>query len=247
MKASVVLLVIVAVAAGLLLGYTAAPVKKPAATPTLAPLPQEFDEREQASLVIPAVDTTGQGRLAEVVVELEKGTGKIFVGFNENNPVLNDETQESLKTAVSVAKRYALRNPDNYDLHYSMNSHSSEVGGGSAGAAFTIATMAVLQGRKLRNDTAVTGTVLPDGSIGRVGGVLEKARAVKAAGFKRLVVPLGEAWITEMREKCEERTTPNSAFRQCTSAPINVSVAQQAGIEVIEASRVLDAFELTAR
>ncbi len=230
-------------------GYVAAP-KQPAVyqvndisvrNTTLAP-----ENYDTAMLVIPAVDDNNTGKLAELVVQLRSGKGMVFIAFNYNNPIMDNETQESLKTAIDVAERYALRDPSLYDLHYSMSAPASSVGGGSAGAAMTIATMAVLQGRTLRNDTAITGTISEDGSIGPVGGVLAKAQAIKAAGYTRFIVPIGESTTQVMQDVCTEKTTDNSVFKACNSQPVTVSIANETGLDVMEASKITDAFSMIA-
>jgi uncharacterized protein len=46
-----------------------------------------------------------------------------------------------------------------------------------------------MDGLPLPNDFAMTGTILPDGTIGVVGGVPEKMRAAAKAGKKRIFIP----------------------------------------------------------
>ena len=68
---------------------------------------------------------------------------------------------------------------------------SSDVGGPSAGLAFTLATLDYLTEGDLTggNNVAVTGTIRPDGSVGPVGGVLQKAAAVRDQGIELFIVP----------------------------------------------------------
>lgn len=245
-----VALILIAVVAGLLVGYFAAPKQQAVRISALSEetalsVPSEY---EVVELAIPAVDADGNGKLAKIIVELRPKTsqaGRIFLNFDENAPIVNDETQESLKTAIAVAKKYSLKDPNGYDLHYSMVSPSSVVGGQSAGAAMAVATMAVLQGRKLRGDVVITGVVNNDGTISKVGGVLEKARAIKSAGsYKQFIVPVGESTIQEIAEECDEQKTPFSVVRKCSSKPSTVSIAAQTGLDVVEARDVLQAFDL---
>ncbi len=49
--------------------------------------------------------------------------------------------------------------------------------------------LSAIDGRSVPNDFAFTGTILPDGTIGAVGGVVEKIHAVKRAGRQRVVLP----------------------------------------------------------
>ena len=71
---------------------------------------------------------------------------------------------------------------------------SGRVGGPSAGLAFTLGVIDVLTPGDLAGGhvVAVTGTIEPDGHVGRVGGVAQKALAAKAAGADVLLVPVDE-------------------------------------------------------
>ena len=64
--------------------------------------------------------------------------------------------------------------------------------GPSAGAALTIATIAALKHDSIRSDVVITGTINADGTIGQIGGVLEKAQAAKDIGAKLFLVPVGQ-------------------------------------------------------
>ena len=81
---------------------------------------------------------------------------------------------------------------------------SGEVGGPSAGLAFTLAVLDNLTEGELTGglDLAVTGTIAADGSVGPVGGVAQKAAAVRDLGLKTFIVPasLGEDVIKEVRD-----------------------------------------------
>ncbi len=68
------------------------------------------------------------------------------------------------------------------------------VGGPSAGLAFTLGVMNELQSGNLTggHNVAVTGTIQPDGSVGDVGGVAQKTVAVRRSGAIAFLVPPGE-------------------------------------------------------
>lgn len=68
---------------------------------------------------------------------------------------------------------------------------SGEVGGNSAGLAFTLAVIDEMTPGNLLGDNkvAVTGTMELDGSVGEVGGVAQKAVAARHAGAKYFLVP----------------------------------------------------------
>src|SRR5438093_241096 len=80
----------------------------------------------------------------------------------------------------------------NYDLFFVIRSGSTQIGGPSAGATLTVGAIAALEGWDVAPDVLMTGTINPDGSVGPVGGIPEKAQAAADAGVKRFLFPLGE-------------------------------------------------------
>jgi uncharacterized protein len=134
-------------------------------------------------------DNKTKGVLATLTVEVHNGSGRVFV---ETNPLTKIDTQVSARLAKEVACEITGVNCSNYDFYYIINSDYEIVGGPSAGAAMTVATIAALQGVKLKGDVFITGTINPAGSIGPVGGILDKAEAAYLGGAKTLLVPHGE-------------------------------------------------------
>lgn len=64
------------------------------------------------------------------------------------------------------------------------------VDGPSAGGMICLGILSALDGRQVPDDFAMTGTILPDGTIGLVGGVRHKIRAAAATGrIKRVAIP----------------------------------------------------------
>ena len=77
---------------------------------------------------------------------------------------------------------------------FTVDIDSGQVGGPSAGLAFTLAILDVLSDGSLTGglDIAVTGTMSEDGTVGEVGGVVQKAAAAADAGADVMLVPPGE-------------------------------------------------------
>lgn len=71
---------------------------------------------------------------------------------------------------------------------------TSDVGGPSAGLAFTLAVIDRLTRGELTGGrrVAATGTIALDGTVGRVGGTVQKAVAVRDAGYEVFLVPADE-------------------------------------------------------
>ena len=61
--------------------------------------------------------------------------------------------------------------------------------GPSAGGVYTLSLLTMMDGREFPSDFAMTGTILPDGTIGVVGGVDLKLKGAIAAGKRRFCIP----------------------------------------------------------
>ncbi len=87
-----------------------------------------------------------------------------------------------------------------FDFPIDVAIDSGDVGGPSAGLAFTLAVLDVLTPGELTGGTrvAVTGTILLDGRVGPVGGGAQKAVTVRDAGYDVFLVPSDE--FDEVRE-----------------------------------------------
>ncbi len=66
---------------------------------------------------------------------------------------------------------------------------SGRVDGPSAGAGLCLAILSALDDREFPADCAATGAIMPDGTIGGVGGIAAKIRAASKAGIRRVFVP----------------------------------------------------------
>jgi uncharacterized protein len=171
------------------------------------------------SLRLPAADKEGNGAFAELTVSARQGSGSVFIEMDSANPLVDTDTQDSVRMALDVAKRASGREGSDLDFFYSIKADSEMVAGKSAGAALTVATMALLRGEKLREDYAITGTIEKDSRIGRVGKILAKAKVAKEFGYSAIIVPRGEA-ISD-----------------------GVDVESEVGIKVIEEDNVYDAYK----
>ncbi len=170
---------------------------KTAPEPSQTAVPQlpnsSFSPIERVVPVV-AVDTaTKQGIVGNLTLRLIPGNSNVLV---DTNPFVDTDLQYSCSLAITVAKLKTKNYAPNYDFVISFNVPSQVVGGDSAGAATTIAAISTLTGRRLKPSVMVTGTINGDGSIGRVGGILEKAEAAAKAGYKQFLVPEGQAKIT---------------------------------------------------
>jgi PDZ domain-containing protein len=81
-----------------------------------------------------------------------------------------------------------------FDYPFTVTIDSGDVGGPSAGLAFTLALIDLLTPGELTGGKAVacTGTILANGDVGPVGGVAQKTAAVRSKGVAVFLVPAAE-------------------------------------------------------
>jgi uncharacterized protein len=194
-----------------------------------------------SELNLVAVDQDGNGVMTPLIVEAKHGNGKVLVDIDK--PLFWTDTQFSIQTARDVAMNITGIDLRNYDLMYSIKSNATIIGGPSAGAALTVATIAALENKTLKEDVIITGTVEEDGTIGEVGGVLEKAEAAKDVGAQIFLVPSGQGVQTYL--KPEEECIRRGGFIFCETSyeRITVNIGMDANISVVEVETVEDALK----
>jgi len=194
-----------------------------------------------AQINLVAVDQDGNGVSTPLIVEAKPGTGKALT--NVDKLLFWVDTQQSIQIAKAVAENVTKINASNYDLTYTIESNASIIGGPSAGGALAVATIAVLKNEKLRSDVVMTGTINDDGTIGQIGGVLEKAKAAKDVGAKLFLVPEGQGEETYLQP--QENCTRRGGFIFCetTYKQITVNIGKDAGIAVIEVANITEAYK----
>lgn len=154
-----------------------------------------------------AVDENDRGFVIPLEVIIKDGKSNLFI--NVANVVVDETLQSSAQIAVHIAREVTQTSLINKDVL--INIKAAEPGqtliiaGGSAGAAMTLAIMAAMQGKTLRKDVLITGTINFDHTIGRIGAPRAKALAAKEGGAVLFLVPqeqkneVGEVGI-EVRE-----------------------------------------------
>ena len=115
----------------------------------------------------------------------------------------NDDTGPVRDVAVTLGRRddgtpllgVSLQTyHESLELPFAVDINSGEIGGPSAGLAFTLALLDLLTPGELTGGVpiAATGTIELDGRVGPVGGVAQKTVAVERAGAKLFLVPSDE-------------------------------------------------------
>jgi uncharacterized protein len=141
-----------------------------------------------------------------------------------------------------VAAQYTGANLSDKDVIFSITAKSTEelqaVDGPSAGMAMTILLVKEILDQPIDENVLLTGTIESDGSLGKVGGVAEKADAAGKFGAKTFVVPLGQA-ITHV-QTCKEDKQGLFIYRTCTLEQKSLSpiMEEQYGMKVVEADNL---------
>jgi len=210
-----------------------------------APINLNFTNESQERFVkiyIPAVDREGKGVVTTLKVGIKPGTGKVLVDIN--NILFWLDTQQSIQTAKRVAEGITKVDLSKFDLIYSLeNIDASVVEGPSAGAAITIATIAVIENKDIDLKTMITGTINSDGTIGPVGGIIPKAQVAKEVGASIFLVPTGQG--TQVNYVPEERCERMNYFTFCTTVYKKKieNVGKSVGIEVVEVKDIREAMK----
>ena len=140
--------------------------------------------------IVAAAQESNQGAIGEVKVDIIPGDGDTLI---ETNPFVQADTQLSATKAREIAEEYTGKTLENHDIIYEIKMDSKVVGGPSAGAAMTIATIAAITNKKVKKDAAITGTITESGRIGKVGEIPVKATAAGQNNIKTFYVPQGQS------------------------------------------------------
>lgn len=126
--------------------------------------------RPQDRVSLQVLDQQGNSRVEEVVVGTSRHRPGGYLGV------------------------YVRTKDQRFDFPFEVKIESGDIGGPSAGLAFTLGLVDSLTSGELTGGkkVAATGTVELDGSVGNVGGVAQKTAAVRAVGADYFLVPAGE-------------------------------------------------------
>lgn len=152
-------------------------------------------ESKPVTLLVPAIEkvnNTERGVMAILQVYAREGSGHIFI---DTMPLTEIDTQTSARIAREVVSSILDLDMNDYDLFIIIRSDSPAVGGPSAGAAIAIATIASLLNLSINPSVIITGAINIDGTIGEVGGILEKARAAAEHNATIFLIPYGQSKI----------------------------------------------------
>ena len=192
------------------------------------------------SVPLPAVYETSKGEvgvLANLTVWTENGTGHVFV---DTAPFTQVDMQGSARLSSMVACEITGIDPATRDFFYVLHTETPVIGGPSAGAATTAATVAALMNWTVDPGVVMTGMINPDGSIGAVGGIPAKLNASAMGGAHTFLIPSGQGNVTVI----EQTIVHEGLFVTISEESILIDVIDlgaRQGVAVVEIEEIRDA------
>ncbi len=182
---------------------------------------------ERSMYVLAVAQENGKyvGTPSVLTVKVCRGSGVVYVSAM---PLSEVDVQASARMAALIASYIAGTNYFSYDYFICIKANTTIVGGPSAGAAMTIALVAALLNKPIDKSVVITGMILPDGTIGAVGGIPEKLDAAVKVGAEIMLIPLGQR---------ESLSLSSGKYIDV------VELGKNKGIKVIEVATVFDALK----
>jgi len=146
--------------------------------------------------VITAIDGQPVKTRADVIAAMAKHKPGDTVAFairrGRTAKVVNIKTIPEPKTGRAIVG-ISLTNAVDVHLPIDVTINAGDVGGPSAGFAFALDILQELGRNIVRgHKIAATGEILPDGSVGAIGGVKQKTIGAREAHVDAFLVPAGE-------------------------------------------------------
>lgn len=160
------------------------------------------------------------GVILNFTISLIPGSGRVLVN---TKPRIGIDLQTSMQVAKIVAENFTDIDLSHVDIILSVEAPREVdiVDGPSAGSVLTASLISLLLNRSMNNHVYVTGTINPDGSIGKVGGILEKGVAAAENRGRLFIVPKGEENIT-IYIKVEREVLPGVYIITYTPKLVNI-------------------------
>lgn len=223
---------------------------------TVIDIQEWLENARGATIPIVAVASGAEtfGVVCTLAVKVEPGEGFIYVspdpmlvGFN-----FQDADRRAVKVAAGLAG-YQLDGDGvgikDLDIKLLVVGPGREfridaIDGASAGAATTLAVFAALENKRVKEGSAITGTIEEDGSIGQVGGIFHKAKAAHEAGVTLFLVPEGQTTVTVYRRVMRQIGPWTFVNYQPELLDLSRYAEQEWGMQILEVSNIQQAIAL---
>lgn len=145
---------------------------------------------------------SGECNLADFRLTRKPGVSKpLTISVAEDTPGgVGPSVRASIWLAATVAALDRMDDLSGVSISVEL---SGQTDGPSAGAAFCLAILSALRETNFPDDCAVTGTVMPDGTIGGVGEIATKMKAAAGKGIKRILLPANVRFETSTSNGAE--------------------------------------------
>jgi predicted S18 family serine protease len=157
--------------------------------------------------------------------------------------------QDAANTAARVAGNRTGVSLAGSDLIFSINAPGMvpSVDGPSAGALMTLLAISAIDGRPLRGDVTLTGTIDEDGKVGAIGGIPQKAQAAKDAGKVLFLLPRANAQLVQYTQ--QTRSFHGFSFIQQVpqTSDAKTYIENTIGIQTEYVDTIDDVLNLTAQ
>ncbi len=196
-------------------------------------------------VVIVAVTQLSNGSYSGVSADLYvrvtcPGSGHVYV---ETLPLTQLDLQASTRIAALVASRVAGIDINSCDYYASVRAEAPIIGGPSASGVTAVAFTSALLNLPLREDVVMTGMIMPDGSIGPVGGLKAKLEAAASRGAKVFLVPYGQTKDVDYVVVTERRGSLIIQRAQQVVVDL-VDYGRKLGVNVVPVANVYDALNI---
>jgi uncharacterized protein len=200
---------------------------------------------ESRHVVIVAVAQLSNGSYTGVTADLFArvscpGSGHVYV---ETFPLAEIDLQASTRVAAITASTVANVSFWSCNFYASIRSDSPIVGGPSASGVTAVAFAAALLRLPINESVVMTGMIMPDGSIGPVGGVYYKLQAAISRGARMFLVPYGQ--ITDIvYTVVAQRVGPLTVYRTVSQTVNLTSYGASHGVVVKPVANIYEALSI---
>lgn len=102
---------------------------------------------------------------------------------------LGEIAKEAVTNVSAIVKKFIGKDISNYDIHVQFLQTYEGVEGDSASVSVATAIISALEGIKVKQDIAMTGSLTVRGEVLPVGGITQKIEAAIDAGLKKVIIP----------------------------------------------------------
>lgn len=134
--------------------------------------------------------------------------------------------QAATGLAAAIGTLFSGYDPDNVAYRFDI---TGPIDGPSAGGILTVGVLAAINNHSLLSGTTMTGTIIPDGSIGPVGLIGQKLVSAAEEGFHKVIIPAANTLVSDPK----------------TGEPVDpIEYGKTLGLEVVFTHNVSEAYEL---